>query len=179
MLYLRVDGTDQINEGRCVFFFLLFSNRARLSTLLMFNISFTLYRSTLCYAENGKSIIFQSLKCFHLYKLSCCVTVSDPRLLKQWWRTVYCCVGTFKRKKKKMQGLHGTSFTVTKHSMGSSGLMRNITVILCCHCWAVLPNVWWAFLSFVGFFLFFFVMLHFHTPECFYVAFFFFFFFLT
>lgn len=25
----------------------------------------------------------------------------------------YCCVGTFK-KKKEMQGLHGTSFTVTK-----------------------------------------------------------------
>lgn len=104
------------------FFFLLlllFSNRARLSILLMFNISFTLYRSTLCYAENGKSIIFQSLKSFHLYKSSCCVTVSDPRLLKQWWRTVYCCVGTFKRKKSA-----GTAWNLFHCDKTFNGILR-------------------------------------------------------
>lgn len=112
------------------------SNCVILFILLMFNIFFTPYRSTLCYAENG------NLCCCYsnlvLYKFSCCVAVSHRRLQKQWWRTVYCCVGTLNIKKCRdcMETFHCDDKDIEWNPQDG-----HLTVILLWCGRTVLPNV--------------------------------------
>lgn len=103
-------------EGSLVF---CSSNYVLLFILLMFNVFFTPYRSTLCYADNGNLCISDVRNLFICANLAAVL---------QRWRVVKCCAGTLNIKKCRDCVVPFSLWQ--RHSMESSGWMYDCEIAL-------------------------------------------------